>query len=75
MSHGLIEVIYSCRPCPGMESDALASDNQPHVSAFRDFSLMTLALAAAAALRRVGIGIAQAYWSLYVSQRHSVSLG
>ena len=58
MSHGLIGVVYSCRPCPGMESDALASDNQPHVMAFRGFSLMALALAAAAALRRVWIGIA-----------------
>ena len=51
MSHGLIGVVYSCRPCPGMELDALASDNQPHVLAFRDFSPTTLALAAAAALR------------------------
>ena len=51
MSHGLIEVIYSCRLWPSMGLDALASDNQHHVSAFRDFSLMTLALAAAAALR------------------------
>ena len=57
MSHGLSKVLYSYRQCPKWQ-DALASDNQPHVLAFRDFSLMTLALAAAAALRRVGIGIA-----------------